>query len=235
VKKFDIESVRRTPFQLASQPKPFPGKWPTRLYWRVGEEEYFGKPNASQVSRYQALVQEASAFRTNARVVELDRSGAIYIADEDGARTGTLFGFYYHWQRADAQAGHLCVPLYRKRIAGYTVLSPYATLKADYVEDWRRYANDVLGGKLRPARPQKVIATKRTGFTAADIEAAVQRARPRPVSGNTLFSGNTLSSFDAADPFDRPPFPTTPATAGPTPIWNPSPQERSTLRRRPNG
>lgn len=161
MKYYTLETIRRAEFQMASQPKPFPGRWPTRCYWRVGSEEYFGKPAPCRVAIYRRLATRAAA----PYFMEFDRSGAIYVTGGT-PQTSPLFSFYYHWQRPSVLPDHLLVPLFRKRIAGYTVLSPYSVLKREYVDDWRRYASDVLEKRLKPkshsSKPTKGVQLNRT-------------------------------------------------------------------------
>ena len=153
MKHYTLETVMKMEFSLATQPKPFPGRWPTRCYWRAAGEEYFGKPALQRIAYFRRLALRL----VDAYFVEFDRNGAIYITGSGQImQHSPLFGFYYHWQRPTTFPDHLLVPLFRKRIAGYTVLSPYSLLKREYVDDWRRYASDVLEKRLKPFTDRKV-------------------------------------------------------------------------------
>src|SRR5438445_359813 len=70
-------------------PKPFPGRWPTKLIiraqWRQRKSkdwtkwEYFGKPSPNVIARIKRLMGKKFPrdFEGNIKIVEVDRSGPI--------------------------------------------------------------------------------------------------------------------------------------------------------------
>lgn len=150
-------------------PQPFPGKYPTRLFWKVGGRTYFGKPTPTKVQEFLHLDKSAKLCGV---IMEVDKAHALYSYASGGTLHSNLQRFYHFFQ-APPLAGtvdHMLAKLYPKRIGGFTVYSPYATLKKEYVEQFRQYAVQLLTGKLKPP---PVVKKKR-----------LANHPPRPAGGN---------------------------------------------------
>jgi len=68
------------------RPKPFPGKFPTRIYYKLSLFNgstiiYLGKPNVEVMRRFRRLLQSNRVRRYS--IVEFDKSGAFAIIDLD--------------------------------------------------------------------------------------------------------------------------------------------------------
>lgn len=140
-------------WRLGSTPTPFPGKWPTRLYVSLGGKCYLGKPHW----RWPGLgVVQDAPFVPGDMCVEFDRGGAVFITDfyAHEQRAERLFRFYHFWQQASLAGEHLRTPVYPKRLGGWTVYSPYKTLKLAYIDQWKEFASEFTKVKRKRVSEQ---------------------------------------------------------------------------------
>jgi hypothetical protein len=139
---------RLTPANFVGQqdnlPAPFPGKWPTRIAWKfLGmdvDESYVGKPIRQAAERFQTLQRTVPSV--HAYFVEFDRKHRpIYLwSNVTGLQMHpVLYGVYHYWQSYDVAGGHFAVPLYRKRLGGLVVYSPYRALARERKDSWLAY------------------------------------------------------------------------------------------------
>jgi hypothetical protein len=79
------------------RPKPFPGRFPTKIYYKLSlfngaTVVYLGKPNVEVMRRFRRLLRSNQIRRYN--IVEFDRSGAFAMIDLDvryiGAHTNRV-------------------------------------------------------------------------------------------------------------------------------------------------
>lgn len=79
-----IEQLLLQRFDLAVREKrPFPGQFPTRVFARINDFTYLGKPS------YRAYMQMRNAFQKGYfeySVVEFDRGGLIYLNSRENQR-----------------------------------------------------------------------------------------------------------------------------------------------------
>lgn len=154
MKFYSLEWAAKQNWRLGSTPKPFPGRWPTRLYIRAGKASYLGKPHRSLPQHFDG---EAGDM-----LVEFDRAGAVYLMDfhTHELRAERLFRFYHYWQQAVPWGEHLRTPVYPKRLGGWTVYSPYKTLKLAYIDQWKEFAAEFARVKRKRASGTPIPVTE---------------------------------------------------------------------------
>lgn len=155
MKRFRIDQFRRIALAgdrayigfTNSEPAPFPGRWPTRIAWRVltmdEDRSYIGKPAQPEVLAFRRLVGQHN--HVEAWLMEFDRKhNPIYIWINAGPRSGTymnqaLYYVYHLWSGLDVEAGHLSGTLRLHKLDGVGVYAPYAALTSNRREEWRNY------------------------------------------------------------------------------------------------
>jgi hypothetical protein len=125
----------------APKPKPFPGKYPTRLAYEIRfsggrTESYCGKPSKQAVERLFAL-QQRRRVRFSC-VVEFDRERVVtkvstwgpWDRQDRDPRTETcrILGYVYHPFRTDGLRMFLR-PWWLKKVGGKVLYSPHKVLK----------------------------------------------------------------------------------------------------------
>lgn len=147
MKYFNLEMLENFSWKEATTPKPFAGKWPTRLYYRGADRSYFGKPHPSAIRNRERAV----TFDPTSCIVEFDRGGVVYhwFIYSGVMTVGPLFKFYHFWQLAAPGASHILDPTYSKRVGGWNIYSPYKTLKLAYIDQWKEFAADLAKVKRR--------------------------------------------------------------------------------------
>lgn len=143
--------------QRDSMPAPFPGRWPTRIAWRVESSDgrkasYIGKPIAQAARQFQALSSLPQAYDV-CYLVEFDRKHwPIYLWS---IYTGTvthpsLWGVYHYWQAALSYANYLTGPNYFRRLGGLPIYCPFRALSSGRKQDWRQFVLSQTSFKPEP-------------------------------------------------------------------------------------
>ena len=96
----DVRAVRHGDFLDVQQPRPYPGRYPTRVAWYLGYKVprwYMGRPNLLQLSLPQ---KTQAARRVSVQGWEFDRGGivATWIAGHYG-QPSSLWKYYHPHQR----------------------------------------------------------------------------------------------------------------------------------------
>lgn len=127
-----------------TSPHPFPGRWPTRLAWYVGDRNglsYVGKPT-TLAWRETQRIRQANPFEPF-YAVEFDRNlqPIVHFSDMWGTLCDPLwFSFYHFWQSPGTGMQYLALRTHPKRLAGYTIYSAYQNLAEVRKQDWLAYA-----------------------------------------------------------------------------------------------
>lgn len=128
-----------------STPSPFPGRWPTRLAWRVdapgGVQTYFGKPTPSAYAKYRNALKGVEFV--GHWIVEFDLGHfplASWNSQVGFTFHASLWTYYHFWQGLEHEMGYLNQPVVAKTLAGRVVYSPMRNLTLERKAAWLNYA-----------------------------------------------------------------------------------------------
>lgn len=168
MKKLSFRAVTRlAPPNVHRAPAPFPGQWPTRIYWGIvarGRGQtlrrcYIGKPVPAQVKQLRDLAgwimgRPGNRFET-LEFGEFDRHSILYRGHLAGGWKQSLsraWSAYHHWERAEALLPYFAKPVFLKRIGGFRCYSPQEVLKKEYVLEFKEWLAKTFppGGLAKP-------------------------------------------------------------------------------------
>lgn len=149
MRRFTIDFATDLPREGA--PAPFPGKWPTRIWWRIEayhphfERSYIGKPNRQALAQFARLAARIGRGVEHLECGEFDRHSVLYRSwpREIGAPWHTThsrtWGAYHHWDISQPALAHFARPVWLKRIDGFRCYSPQEVLKREYVLEYKTW------------------------------------------------------------------------------------------------
>lgn len=155
MKKFSYRILAEN-ITLARKPRPFAGKFPTRIAFIVQrkdgtiEAQYLGKPNRLQLAR---LLRCGGRKGRSVHAVEFDTNGPILSVGSQPARHhfSALWELYHPWDGAqfpkDWRMLWFSAPHWLKKIGGFRVYSPRSPLRREDIQSYRARLMDV--GVLR--------------------------------------------------------------------------------------
>lgn len=147
MRRFTIDFATDLPREGA--PAPFPGKWPTRIWWRIEaygphfERSYIGKPNRQALAQFALLAARIRHGVEHLECGEFDRHSVLYKSwpREIGApwhsTHSRAWGAYHHWDIVQPALAHFARPVWLKRIDGFRCYSPQEVLKREYVLEYK--------------------------------------------------------------------------------------------------
>lgn len=149
MRRFTIDLAADLPREGA--PAPFPGKWPTRIWWRIEaygphfERSYIGKPNRQALAQFALLAARIRHGVEHLECGEFDRHSVLYRSwpREIGApwhsTHSRAWGAYHHWDIVQPALAHFARPVWLKRIDGFRCYSPQEVLKREYVLEYKMW------------------------------------------------------------------------------------------------
>ena len=147
---------------------PFPGKFPTRIFWNFEasrgkqrlRDSYIGKPNFEVQHRLSKLWWQVRGLSWHVKTTscEFDKENVVLhqaYDDEAGAPyvvVGTLFSAYWPWSTPGNALSHLNSKFYPVRIGGQWVYSPWPVPANEYIRSYQSWlASACTVGKVKPA------------------------------------------------------------------------------------
>lgn len=136
-------ALLRTVQQKITEVNPFPGKWPTKIAYALRVKgrrhpvTYAGKPSTTAVARFRKFSRIKG---TTGWFVEFDARNPICWLSQIHrywTQNNPVYGRYHYW---DADSVHaFTAKFYRKRVAGFTLYSPFEKLKRQQIEDYKAW------------------------------------------------------------------------------------------------
>ena len=146
----------------ARKPRPFAGKYPTRVAWVVFRKDgtlvdsYIGKPNRLQVRRLDLLGRRLKG--AVAYVCEFDRNGVIWRTASNGRYVSmALFEFYHPWLAVGGSHWSMprfAQPFYIKRVGGMRFYSNRDPLRREDIITLKQRMTEM--GLLKPPAPEDI-------------------------------------------------------------------------------
>lgn len=156
MKKFNLKTFvgQEVDRYKARRPKPFPGRFPTRIVAKVeiGDKvifSYCGKIAPVPAEAFEAAVNKAAQAARNERkpyrfaLAEFDRAGLIamqtsyYVLYGYAQMNSLLWNYYHPWESYNRPTKNP----FKKRVAGHYVYSPMDEVPLDKIRDYHDYCH----------------------------------------------------------------------------------------------